>query len=140
MTTDATTVSETFKELADRLADDRINLDKANDIVKELQRLYDESEAKLFDALEDAGLSSIRTDRGLFRLNDLAWASVDDEDAARAWAEANMPELLTLNRQRLSVVVRKVIKGEEDAPGVPAGQNPPGVTFRTSRKITWRRT
>ena len=133
------TDTPSFGQLADQLADARINLDKANDLAKLAQGEYDEVEALLFDALENANLESIRTDRGLFRLNDLAWASVEDEDQARIWAEANMPELLTLNRQRLSVVVRKVIKGEEDAPGVPPGQTPPGVTFRTSRKITWRR-
>lgn len=141
MTTEATTATAAgpLRELADAVANDRIQLDKANDIAKEAQALYDVSEVALFDAMENAGLQSVRTERGLFRLNDLAWASVDDEELARRWADEYMPELLTLNRQRLSVIVRKVIKGEEDAPGTTPGQTPPGVTFRTSRKITWRR-
>lgn len=129
-----------IKELVHAVADRRLALDEANEAAKAAQTSYDEAEAVAFDAMEDAGLVSVRTDRGLFRLNDLAWASVEDEEQARAWAEAHAPELLTLNRQRLSVIVRKVIKGEEDAPGTTPGQTPPGVTFRTSRKITWRRT
>jgi multidrug efflux pump subunit AcrA (membrane-fusion protein) len=139
--TDAPTVAAGGKiaELCDLVADRKILVDKAQDLLKQAQAEYDEVEAQLFDHMENAGLVSVRTDRGLFRLNDLAWASVEDEDQARAWAEANMPELMMLNRQRLSVVVRKIIKGEEDAPGVTPGQTPPGVTFRTSRKITWRR-
>lgn len=136
----AVTTPARHKELADKVADSRITLDRASDIQKQAQAEYDAAEAELFDAMENADLRSIRTERGLFSLNDLAWASVEDEDQARTWAEHHLPELLTLNRQRLSVIVRKIIKGEEDAPGVPAGQTPPGVTFRTSRKITWRRT
>jgi hypothetical protein len=139
--TDAPTVAAGGKiaELCDLVADRKILVDRADDLAKQARAEYEEVEAQLFDLMENAGLASVRTDRGLFRLNDLAWASVEDEDQARAWAEANMPELMMLNRQRLSVVVRKIIKGEEDAPGVTPGQTPPGVTFRTSRKITWRR-
>lgn len=125
--------------LAEHLADARVALDEANDVAKTRQEVYDTLEAQLFDALENAGLQQIRTERGLFRLNDLAWASVTDETAARDWAEHHAPELLLLNRQRLSVVVRKVIKGEEPAPGMEGAALPPGVDFRTSRKITWRR-
>jgi hypothetical protein len=128
-----------LKELAHVLADARVALDLANDAAKEAQATFDGIEAKLFDALEGAGLTSIRTERGLFRLNDLAWAAVEDEDKARAWAEENEPALLTLNRQRLSVIVRRVITGDEAAPGLEPGVMPPGVNFRTSRKISWRR-
>lgn len=125
--------STAFADLAEDLANKRIALDAANDIAKERQAEYDKAEATLFDALENAGLQQIRTERGLFRLNDLAWASVIDESAARAWAEENEPALLLLNRQRLSVIVRQALKGED---GVVI---PPGVDFKTSRKITWRR-
>lgn len=128
-----------IRELADTLADRKIELEEANDVAKRAQEAYDTVEAELFTILEDAGITSIRTERGLFRLNDLAWAKVEDEEQARAWADKFMPELLTLNRQRLSVVVRKIVRGEEDAPGVTPGQTPPGVAFTTSRKITWRR-
>lgn len=126
-------------DMAEHLAIARISLDKANDEAKAAQELYDAWEAKLFDALENAGLQQIRTERGLFRLNDLAWASVTDEEAARIWAEHNAPELLSLNRQRLSVIVRRALKGEETAPGMEGQTLPPGVDFRLSRKITWRR-
>lgn len=125
--------------LADLVANRRIELEKVNDLQKEAQAAYDEVEARLFDVLEATGLQQIRTERGLFRLNDLAWASVTDEAAARDWAEHNEPALLLLNRQRLSVIVRQVLKGEESAPGLEPGQMPPGVDYRTSRKITWRR-
>lgn len=122
-----------FAALANLLADARVALDEANDRAKEAQAAYDKVQEELFAALEDAGLQQIRTDRGLFRLNDLAWAAVKDEEQARLWAEQNAPELITLNRQRLSVIVRNVLKGEEGA------VMPPGVDFTTSRKITWRR-
>jgi len=135
MDENAITIAGGFKELADLLGDARIVLDKANDVAKEAQTAYDAVEAKMFDALENAGLQQIRTERGLFRLNDLAWASVTDETVAREWAEHNEPALLLLNRQRLSVIVRQVLKGEGDYTEMP-----PGVDFRTSRKITWRRT
>lgn len=122
-----------FAALANLLADARVVLDEANDRAKEAQAAYDKVQAELFDALENAGLQQIRTERGLFRLNDLAWASVTDETAARAWADEHAPELITLNRQRLAVVVRNAIKGEDGA------TMPPGVEATFSRKITWRR-
>lgn len=137
--TDVVTAPAGIAELTDQLADRKNLLEQANDLQKKAQAEYDEVEAQLFDAMENQDLRAVRTARGLFSLNDLAWARVEDEDAARQWAEANVPELLTLNRQRLSVIVRRVIRGEEDAPGVTPGQTPPGVTFTTSRKITWRR-
>jgi hypothetical protein len=117
--------------LAHVLADRRIALDAARDAADEAEREYREVEAQLFDAMEAQNLTAIRTPRGLFRLNDLAWAKIIDGEAARAWAEANLPEVITLNLQRMAVVVRTALK---------AGQElPPGVDFTTSRKITWRR-
>jgi hypothetical protein len=58
---------------------------------------------------------------------------VTDEEAAKAWADGQMPELITLNRARLSKLVRDILKGDAEVP------MPPGVNFTTSRKITWRR-
>lgn len=139
MTENEAAASPTLVALADDLADARVALDEANDIAKQRQSEYDALEATLFDKMEDAGLVSIRTARGLFRLNDLAWASVEDEAAARDWAETHMPELLLLNRQRLSTVVRRALKGEESVPGMEGQALPPGVNFRLSRKISWRR-
>jgi len=127
-------------QLADALADARINLERAKDEVSNLQGVYDAIEADLFEALENLDVRSFRTPRGLFMLNDTVWASVSDEAAARQWAEANMPELITLNRNRLAVVVRTVLKGEEAVPGLEPGQQPPGVDWKASRKINWRRT
>jgi len=99
---------------------------------KEQSKATSEIEAALFDALEDAGLTSVGIDGlGKFRLNDLAWAKIDDRDKAIEWAEQQRPELLTLNHQQLSVIVRQSIKGED---GV---EIPPGITFTTSRKIGW---
>jgi hypothetical protein len=120
-----------LKALAESVADYRNVLDEAMDAEKVARANYEEAEAALFDALEAAGIRQFRTERGLFSQNDLAWAQVEDESAARAWAEASMPELLLLNRQRLSSLVREGIRE-----GHPL---PPGVTFTTSRKITWRR-
>ncbi len=120
-----------LKYLADKLADARVALDAAMDAEKVARASYESYEAELFDSLENAGIRQIRTDRGLFSMNDLAWAQVADEAAARSWAEESMPELLLLNRQRLSVVVREALK--------EGGELPPGVEFTTSRKVTWRR-
>jgi hypothetical protein len=128
-----------IKALTDLLADRRVRLDDANEEVRARQEAYDGVEAALFDRLEDQGLTQVKTERGLFRMNELAWASVSDEEAARSWAENHMPELLLLNRQRLSVVVRRILKGEEQLPDGKAGELPPGVDFKTTRKITWRR-
>jgi hypothetical protein len=130
-------------EAADRLADARIAVERLEDARKVAQDEYDKVEAQLFDALEAAGIESIRTERGLFRINDLAWPKVVDADVARAWAEANVPELLTLNHQRLGKLIRDSLKGESAFEGGRTDEYgnilPPGVDFTTSRKITWRR-
>ena len=130
--------------LADQLADARVALDTAEDAAKIAKARYDGIEATLFDAMENVGLQAIRTARGLFRLNDLAWARIEDPDKAREWAEQNLPELLTLNNARLSKLVRDALKGEITVAGGepdPATNTilPAGVTYTTSRKITWRR-
>jgi hypothetical protein len=129
-----------LKRLADLLADARIRYDKAQAEADEEKKSYDVIEATLFDALEAAGLESIRTERGLFRLNDLAWAKLEDAEAAKAWADAHMPELLTLNNARLSKVVRDALRGEVPIEGAVEGTGlMPGVGYTTSRKVTWRR-
>jgi hypothetical protein len=118
-------------QMADDLANKRLLLDMAKETAEALQKDYDKAEAALFDALEAAGLRAIRTPRGMFSLNDLAWARIEDPAIAREWAEANLPEAITLNHTRLSVIVRQALKGEATMP--------PGITWTTSRKITWRR-
>lgn len=129
-----------LKRLADLLADARIEFDARQAEADEARKVYDAIEASMFDALEAAGLESIRTERGLFRLNDLAWARIEDAEAAKAWADAHMPELLTLNSQRLSKVVRDALKGDVEIDGAVAGTGlMPGIGYVTSRKITWRR-
>lgn len=129
--TEARFVRGDLKAIADDLADARLALERAMDAEKAARETYEAYEAELFDALENMGVRQFRTERGLFTQNDLAWAQVEDEAAARAWAEENRPELLLLNRQRLSVLVREALKG--------GATLPPGVNFTTSRKITWRR-
>lgn len=120
-----------LKAIADDLAEARVALEAAMDAEKAARSTYEQYEGELFEALENAGIRQFRTERGLFTQNDLAWAAVEDEEKARAWAEAEMPELLLLNRQRLSTVVRSALKESHPLP--------PGVNFTTSRKITWRR-
>lgn len=129
-----------LKRLADLLANARIEFDARQAEADEAKKVYDAMEITLFDALEAAGLESIRTERGLFRLNDLAWAKLEDPEAAKAWADAHMPELLTLNNARLSKIVRDALKGEAPIEGAVDGTGlMPGVGYTTSRKITWRR-
>jgi len=129
---DNTTAPE-LVDMTNRLADLRIRLEMAEDEASRIRGNKEQVEAELFDAMENAGLKNVRTERGLFTLNDLAWAKVTDAAAAKAWADAEMPELLTLNLQRLSKLVRDTLKGERK------GEIPPGVDFTTSRKINWRR-
>jgi len=129
-----------LRRLADLLADARIEFDRLQAEADDAKKAYDAIEATLFDALEAAGMSAFRTDRGLFRLNDLAWAKMEDPEAAKAWADAHMPELLTLNNARLSKVVRDALKGDVPIEGAVAGTGlMPGVGYVTSRKVTWRR-
>lgn len=114
------------------LADARNEHEEASDHEKALRLIAEGHETALFDAMERLNIRAVRHERGLFTLNDLAWAKIEDRAAALAWAEANEPELLTLNNQRLSVVVREHLKGER-------AELPAGVAFSTTRKITWRR-
>lgn len=130
----AETTAPELKKLADLLADYKVRLEAAEDLVKNIRLDMEATEAQLFDALENAGIRQVRTDRGLFTQNDLAWAAIEDRDKALAWAENVMPELLMLNSQRLSKLIRDFLKGEGDL-----AEMPDGVGFKTSRKITWRR-
>lgn len=130
---DNTTAPE-LTELAKRLAVLKTRLQMIEDEEKKARGNYEQVEAELFDAMENAGLRQIRTGEGLFSLNDLAWAKIEDPEKAKAWADQNMPELLTLNNQRLSKIVRDILKGEAETQELPDG-----VGFTTSRKITWRR-
>ena len=118
--------------LAEAFAREKRALEAIKESEKEQSSITSKAEAALFDALEDAGLTSVKiAGLGSFRLNDLAWAKIEDRQAALEWAEQQRPEMLTLNHQQLSVVVRQAIKGE--------GEIPPGVTFTASRKIGWKK-
>ena len=116
--------------LATAYAEARTYREQAQRRLAALQETEDRAAVALFDAMERQDLRSITHELGVFGLNDLAWAKIEDRDAAVAWAEANEPELLTLNNQRLSVAVREFIKGERP-------EMPPGVGFTASRKIRW---
>jgi len=118
-------------DFVERYADACIALDEATDAEKAARAVKERLELALFDMLEAEGVRQVRHARGLFTMNDLAWASVEDEQVAREWAEANAPELITLNRQRLSAMIRPLVKSD--------GELPPGVSYTTGRKVTWRR-
>jgi hypothetical protein len=122
--------SKKIETLAVAYAAAKRGLEKIKEQEKTQSKATQEIEAALFDALEDEGLTSVGIeDVGKFRLNDLAWAKIEDRALALAWADENRPEMLTLNHQQLSVVVRNALKGD--------GEIPPGVTFTASRKIGW---
>lgn len=109
----------------------RIKYERAKDAAKLEQERMEAAERRLFDAMDAQGLRSVRSeDYGLFLLDDKAWASVTDEAEARKWAQNEHPELITLNRMRLSVLVREALKE-----GTPL---PPGVSFSTAAGIGWR--
>ena len=123
--------NERIADIAQWLHALRIARDAAKQSYQKAEAEYAEQEAKLFDALEDAGLSSVRLPEiGLFSLNDLAWPQITDPEKALAWAEANHPEFVTLNHQRLQTPIREAIKeGREQE----FADN--GIGFTTSRKI-----
>jgi len=122
----------TIEDLADRYARERTALDTLKEAVKMQEANTDKAAGALFDAIEAAGLRAVKVEgMGTFSLYDMAWAKIVDREKALAWAEANMPEVITLNHQQLSVVVRDALKGEVTMPD--------GVDFSSSRKISWRK-
>lgn len=99
--------------------------------LKQFQEIEDRVTRDLFDAMERINVRSVKHDTlGTFALNDLAWAKIEDADLARVWAETEFPEAITINLQRLAVIVREALRGDR--------QMPPGVSYSTSRKISWR--
>lgn len=123
--------TEVGTERIRKLADQFYAFKQQRDILKNkldmLEPLYIEAEAELFEAIENAGLSSVRTPQGLFSLNDLAWPKIEDRDRLLAWAENEHPELLTLNLQRLQTPLREALKKGDELP--------PGLSYSVTRKI-----
>lgn len=116
-----------IRGLADTFHEIKAERDAAKLVLDAIEPAYAEAESALFEAIENAGLESVRTQRGLFSLNDLAWPRIEDRDRLMAWAEAEHPDLLTLNLQRLQTPLREALK---------AGQElPPGLTYSVTRKI-----
>lgn len=128
----ASAPSPALQQLIVEYALARTRREQHEDEGKAIRAREAELEALLFDAMENQGLRSVRhAQYGQFILNDLAWADVIDEAKVRAWADAEMPEILLANRSRLATVVREALKGDRDMP--------PGVEAKFSRKINWRR-
>lgn len=122
--------SDRIRQLATRVAGHRETLAALEAERKVVQEAHDQAERDLFDLLEDQGLRQVKVaGLGTFGLNDLAWARIEDAGAARSWALVFQPDLISLNTQRLSVLVREALRGEEGK------EIPPGVGFTTSRKI-----
>lgn len=116
-------------------------LDEVKQRTKPFQERKDAAETALFDALENAGLKSVRhATLGLFTLSDLAEPRVADPATFVAWAERAMPEVLTANRQRLAVVIREILRGDRPFASQDTEYGlPPGVDFSTRRNINWRK-
>lgn len=117
--------------LVNAYADARAVREEASDTEKRLREIEQKLEVALFDELEKLNLRSVRHERGLFSLNDLAWPKIEDPEKARMWAEENHPELITLNSTRLGPYLREMVKEGADLP--------PGVDVTFSRKINWRK-
>lgn len=129
---------ERLDTLSRRFAETRTEYERLDGLRKLAAEALDAATADLFDALEQLGLRSIRTARlGIFSLNDLADAKVEDPAAFVEWAKREAPEILHPNYQRLSKLVRDALKGDYEFPGTES-ELPPGVTYRTRRGITWR--
>lgn len=121
--------SAVVRALADEFHLRKIARDAAKQTYDTHQEHYDAAERALFNAIENAGLTSVRTPAGLFSLSDLAWPRIEDRDRLVAWAEAERPELITLNLQRLQTPLREALKEGQELP--------PGLGFTTSRKIRY---
>jgi hypothetical protein len=119
--------TDKIRVLADRFYRWKNARDDAKAVLDNIDRQYAESEADLFEAIENAGLSSVRTPEGLFSLNDLAWPKIDDRDLLLAWAEAEHPDFLTLNLQRLQTPLREALRNGDVLP--------PGLGYSVTRKI-----
>lgn len=119
-----------LSDIIDAYALSREAYERADEVAKQKRETMEKVEAQLFAEMERQNLRSVKHDRGTFYLNDQAWARVADEVAARQWAQHEHPELITLNRSRLSVLVREALKE-----GQPL---PPGVDFTASQKVGWR--
>jgi len=116
-----------IRGLADTFYEIKQDRDTIKSTLDAVEIKYVEAESLLFEAIENAGLSSIRTPTGLFSLSDLAWPRIEDRDKLLAWAEAEHPELLTLNLQRLQTPLREALK--------TGAELPPGLTYSVTRKI-----
>ena len=131
MVSDAPVAAGPIDELIQAYAAARSAREDSDARTKRLRVAEEAAERELFDELERQNLRSARHALGLFGLNDTAWAAIEDRDAARIWAEAEAPELITLNSQRLSAMIRERLREGDDLP--------PGVGYTVSRKINWRR-
>ena len=116
-----------IRALADTFHAIKVERDYWKAKLDEVEPRYVEAESALFEAIENAGLESVRTQTGLFSLNDLAWPRIEDRDRLLAWAEAEHPDLLTLNLQRLQTPLRNALKEGQELP--------PGLTYSVTRKI-----
>jgi len=116
-----------IRDLADAFYRWKNARDDAKAVLDNIDREYAEAEAALFEAIENAGLESVRTPEGLFSLNDLAWPKIDDRDLLLAWAEAEHPDFLTLNLQRLQTPLREALRNGDVLP--------PGLGYSVTRKI-----
>lgn len=122
---------EDLTALVNAYADARLEHERVKALEKLAAKPREEAERALFDALRAGGFRSVRTERGLFTLNDQAWPRIVDPVAARNWAEIEHPELITLNHTSLGPVVREALKEGLDLP--------PGVDATFTAKVNWRK-
>lgn len=109
------------REIKESLEED---LSKQNVTVEALLRV-------LTDALEAAGLTSIRTDRYSFSTSPEPYPSVIDRPALRAWSQVHMPDSLALPWQTLASVTKAALESGEAIP--------PGVEVFIKTKLTRRK-
>ncbi len=126
-TAGGTAASGRIRSLTDELHIARVLRDTAKMEYERLSAEHDEIEAKVFEAIENAGLKSVRTPVGLFTLSDLAWPKIEDRERLVAWAEAENPELISVNLQRLQTPLREAIAEGRELP--------PGLGYSISRKV-----
>lgn len=85
----------------------------------------------LTDALDAAGLTSIRTEQYSFSTSPEPYPSVKDRPVLRAWAQVHMPDSLALPWQTLASVTKAALESGEPVP--------PGIEVFIKTKLTRRK-
>ena len=112
----------------------RVARDNAKAAAEEAEGAYREIEAKLIEAMEDAGMKSVKTDAGTFTAQRTVYGKVEDEAAFLAWAEGKGIRAELTRTEIQKARVNEIARGCLES----SGDFPPGLTFSETRYIAVR--